>query len=72
VCAFVVFLSSSGQSRENYYKPLRHDCSGLKSKAVHSAQAVYCSSAKQDARVPLNEKDDGVPPMRKYGDLKQH
>jgi len=23
--------------------------------AVHSAQAVYCSSAKQDVRVPLHE-----------------
>ena len=41
ICAFVVFLSSSKQSRENYFNPLRHDCSVLKLTAVHSVQAVY-------------------------------
>jgi len=55
MCAFVVFHSSSGLSRENYFNPLRHNCSGLKLMAVYSTLAVYCSSAKQAVRVQLHE-----------------
>ena len=55
MCALVVFLSFSRQSRENYFNPLRHDFFCLKLEAVHSIQAVYCPSDKQGARVPLQE-----------------